>query len=98
MLEIPDVGSVLSIVFVGSVSFLVGLIVGSVAGQHGITVEKQTFRYVLAGIIVLVWVVSILAEIAIASYTTHVFVHGIMGAVAGYLFSEDGINVSIGRR
>jgi hypothetical protein len=40
-------------------------------------------------------VVSIAAEIIIPGYTVSMLVHGIMGAVVGYLFSDDGVTFNI---
>jgi hypothetical protein len=43
-----------------------------------------------------VWAASIVAEIIIPAYTVSVLIHGIMGAVVGYLFSDDGLDINIG--
>jgi hypothetical protein len=52
---------------------------------------------IAVGILVtIVWAVTVTAEILIPAYTVSVLIHGIMGAVVGYLFSEDGITFSLG--
>lgn len=58
--------------------------------------NKSKLRTVVAIAVTLVWVVSIAAEIIVPTYTVSVLIHGIMGAVVGYLFSEDGLTVNIG--
>lgn len=65
----------------------------SVRRHDGKTLSLQ----IIVGLLVTsVWVVSIGAEIIIPAYTVSVLIHGIMGAVVGYLFSEDGFTINIG--
>jgi len=58
---------------------------------------KAQLRLVVGLVVCAMWVISVAAEIIISAYTVSVLVHGIMGAVVGYLFSDDGININIGR-
>jgi uncharacterized membrane protein AbrB (regulator of aidB expression) len=57
---------------------------------------KTKMQIVVGLLVTIVWVVSIAAEIIIPAYSVSVLIHGIMGAVVGYLFSEDGITINIG--
>jgi hypothetical protein len=60
------------------------------------TLENKSRLQIAVGIVVtIVWVVSIAAEIIIPGYTVSMLVHGIMGAVVGYLFSDDGVTFNI---
>ncbi|WP_153952895.1 hypothetical protein [Halosegnis longus] len=43
-----------------------------------------------------IWAMSVGSDIVIATYSTDVLVHGIMGAVTGFLFSEEGLTVNLG--
>jgi uncharacterized membrane protein YdbT with pleckstrin-like domain len=60
------------------------------------TFSRSKLQTAIALAVTLVWIISIVAEIIIPAYTVSVLVHGIMGAVVGYLFSEDGLNINIG--
>lgn len=58
--------------------------------------NNPSVQTAIALLITVVWVVSIAAEIVVPAYTVSMMLHGIMGAVVGYLFSEDGITINIG--
>lgn len=60
--------------------------------------KKAMFKNLIAFLITLAWVASILSEIFISDFHTNFFVHGIMGAVAGYLFGPDAITKVFGRK
>lgn len=64
--------------------------------KHDTELPKTRLQIVVGVLVTIVWVVSIAAEIIIPAYTVSVLVHGIMGAVVGYLFSDDGITFNIG--
>lgn len=79
------------------VLFAAGIVGGWLLTRDGDNIFVRSNLQIAVGIIVaIVWVVSIAAEIIIPAYTVSVLVHGIMGAVVGYLFSEDGIQINIG--
>jgi hypothetical protein len=75
-------------------------IAGGVAGRELATTEtiftRSNLRITVGILVTIVWVGSIVAEIVIPAYTVSVLIHGIMGAVVGYLFSDDGLNINIG--
>lgn len=76
------------------------LIVGAAIGCQ-YTNTKQVFSQsslqIAVGIVVtIVWVSTITVEILITDYTVSVLIHGIMGAVVGYLFSDKNLNITIG--
>jgi len=81
-------------------SIFVALAVGIIVGWQLSTVENvftQSNLKIAVGILVtIMWVASIGAEILIPAYTVSITVHGLMGAIVGYLFSEEGITFNIG--
>lgn len=76
--------------------FIFGISGGYLLTRGDTTFSRSKLQTVIAIAVTLVWIVSIVAEIIIPAYTVSVLVHGIMGAVVGYLFSEDGLTVNIG--
>lgn len=77
--------------------FLFGIAGGWYLSKKHDDKSLKTRLQVVVGVLVsIVWVVSIAAEIIIPAYTVSMLVHGIMGAVVGYLFSDDGITFNIG--
>lgn len=87
-----------TIILVGAVVvLLVGLLAGYLlSSDDNNYFTKKNLRLAVGTIVSIVWVVSIAAEIIIPTYTVSVFIHGIMGAVVGYLFSDKGITFNIG--
>lgn len=77
--------------------FLLGIAGGWMLSRREQT-NGATLRILVGVLVTIVWAVSIAAEIIIPAYTMSVLIHGIMGAVVGYLFSEDGINIRLGNK
>lgn len=75
--------------------FLVGIAGGWVLGRKNVT-RKANLQLAVGTLVTVMWVISIAAEIIIPTYTVSVLVHGIMGAVVGYLFSDKGLTINIG--
>lgn len=76
--------------------FLVGAVGGwFISNKKKDTMTKSNLQIAVGLLVTIMWVVSIVAEILIPAYTVSVLVHAIMGAVVGYLFSEDGLGISI---
>lgn len=75
-------------------------ILGSASGWLITKMSEGTFTrsnlQILVGVLVtIVWVLAIIAEIIIPAYTVSVLIHGIMGAIVGYLFSDDGLSINL---
>lgn len=86
-----------SIFIVGSIAlFLVGLVAGWVITRFRDNSPSPPIQTAIALLITAVWVMAVAAEIVVPAYTVSMMLHGIMGAVVGYLFSEDGITINIG--
>lgn len=77
-------------------AFIIGIIIGRKTPERLGEITKSELRIAIGVLVGVAWAVSIAAEIIIPSYTVSVLIHGIMGAVVGYLFSEDGITFNIG--
>lgn len=78
------------------VLFLFGVIGGWFLSKKENVFTRSNLQIAVGILVTIVWVASIAAEIIIPAYTVSVLVHGIMGAVVGYLFSDDGITFNIG--
>jgi hypothetical protein len=76
--------------------FIAGLLAGWQASTKETIFTHSNLRIAVGILVTIVWVGSIVAEIIIPAYTVSVLIHGIMGAVVGYLFSDDGLNINIG--
>lgn len=74
--------------------FASGYIVSTWVG--GLT--KADMQERIALLITLIWVLSVTADMVVPDYDTAVWIHAIMGGVAGYLFSgEAGLSIFPGR-
>lgn len=77
--------------------FLIGLIIGAVFAETGDgELTKSDIKLFIAIIVTLGWVSAAIAGIVIPAYSVSPLVHGLMGAIVGYFFTEDGINLQIG--
>jgi len=64
--------------------------------KGNIDFTKRKARMAVASLVTIVWLIAVVAGILLPSYTVHLLIHGIMGMVVGYLFSEDGLEINIG--
>lgn len=95
--DTPPMPSTTTLLLLATVTlFIIGIVTGWVAGRRRSKSIKSRLQLIVGLIVTIVWVVSIAAEIVIPTYTVSILIHGIMGAVVGYLFSEDGITINIG--
>jgi hypothetical protein len=77
-------------------AFMVGMLLGWRILNKPEPITQSDLRIAIGALVAVAWTLSIAAEIVIPSYTVSLLVHGIMGAVVGYLFSEDGLTLNIG--
>lgn len=85
------------ILIIGATAILlIGTLIGIYLSRQQEVLTKGSLRVVVGAVVTIVWVVTIGAEILIPAYTVSVLIHGIMGAVVGYLFSDSGITFNIG--
>lgn len=76
--------------------FLMGTGAGWALTRLRGTYASPPVQIAIALLITIVWVVAVAAEILVPAYTVSMMLHGIMGAVVGYLFSEEGITINVG--
>lgn len=76
--------------------FLVGTGAGWALTRLRAKCASPPVQIAIALLITIAWVVAVAAEILVPAYTVSMMLHGIMGAVVGYLFSEDGITINVG--
>lgn len=88
--------TLLVIVVVANVAFIVGMLMGWRVLSKPEPITQSDLRIAIGALVSIAWTLSIAAEIVIPSYTVSLLIHGIMGAVVGYLFSEDGLTLNIG--
>lgn len=71
--------------------FLIGGAGGWMLATKSISAKESHLQLIVGLLVTIVWVISIAAGIIIPSYSVSTLIHAIMGAVVGYLFSEDGL-------
>lgn len=69
--------------------FIVGFTSGFLASAYVRSADDASVRRSIAFLITFVWILTILTSIFVPTYETPLAVHGVMGAVAGYLFAKD---------
>lgn len=57
--------------------------------------DRPEMRRTIALLITLLWMLSVLAGMLVVEYRTSAFVHGMMGAVAAYLFKDEAGEISL---
>lgn len=76
------------------IGFVLGLLVGYSLGRFLRNNNmKHWERSVITLAVLLVWVISVFADILVDSYSTPTAVHAIMGIVAGYFFEGNLVDV-----
>lgn len=83
------------------VTFVAGFGVGSIYGwkmaSQSISIDEKMFRRIVSALITITWILAVGSDILLASYNMPIALHGIMGATAGYLFSDGGLDITIGQ-
>lgn len=86
-----------TIFLLGSLAlFILGTVLGWQVSTREDALTRSNLQIAVGILVTIVWVATVAAGILIPAYTTSVLIHGIMGAVVGYLFSDDGLNINIG--
>lgn len=84
-------------VIVAVLSFAIGVGVGWHLSEDVELVTRERLQRTIALLVTTVWTISVLSDILLVNYSTPLVLYGIMGAVAGYLFSDDGLTINIGK-
>jgi uncharacterized membrane protein len=79
-----------------AIIFIFGAILGIQFSTEDDIFTQSNLQIAVGILVTIMWVASIAAEITMTSYTASIPVHGLMGAVVGYFFSEDGLSINIG--
>lgn len=66
--------------------FILGLAIGFVAGREYAGEMDEDMRWRVGYLIVFAWFISTVATIVVPDYQTSIWLHAMMGTVAGYLF------------
>lgn len=81
--------TIVEIMGVAIISFVIGFAIGFLVGWISPTTDKTNIQLWIAVFITIIWAVSVIATIAVPSYETSIWVHGIMGGISGYLFGVE---------
>lgn len=73
--------------------FIAGNLIGFIIGwfSHSYVGKKKienSERTVISFVVLMIWVVSTLYDIASTEYTTPFAIHGIFGAIVGYFYQQ----------
>lgn len=80
--------SLIEVITITIISFVIGFGIGFLVSQQAIQ-NGGDIRMRVAVFITLIWAISVLATIAVPGYETSIWIHAIMGAIAGYLFGVE---------
>lgn len=78
--------------------FSVGLLIGWLYTRDSEVTTRNKIKWMVAVVITLGWISATAAGIFIAGYTVSPMLHALMGAIVGYFFTEDGINLNFGEK
>ncbi len=84
------------LILVSITLFFVGLLIGWLYTRDSTLGTKDKVKWMVAVVITLGWISATTAGIFIAGYTVSPMLHALMGAIVGYFFTEDGVNLNIG--
>jgi len=76
--------------------FALGLGIGYIYSDDSKRTSVERVRTAIAIVVTVIWVVTVVAGVLIPTYTTSMFIHGIMGLVAGFFFADKGLDINIG--
>jgi hypothetical protein len=85
-----------TIILVSVTLFSVGIVIGYLVSRESDATTRARLRTMIAIVVTLGWISATVAGILITSYTVSPLLHGLMGAVVGYFFTEDGYTFNIG--
>jgi len=74
-----------------------GIVIGWILTKDSENTSKEKLKIGIAIAVTIIWMITVISEIIISSYSISPIIHAIMGAVVGYFFTEDGLNVSVGK-
>ncbi len=85
-----------AIILLALILFQVGLAVGWILSNQSNVTTKSKLKTMVAIVVTLGWLAATIAGIIIPDYSVSPLLHALMGAIVGYFFTEDGLNLNIG--
>jgi len=86
-----------TIILISTTLFSIGLLLGWLYSKDSEATTESKVKLMVAVTISLGWISATTAGIFIAGYSVSPLLHGLMGAIVGYFFTEDGVTFNIGR-
>lgn len=84
-----------TVLLVSVATFSLGFLLGWISSSRKDLKTNMKIRIMVAVVITLVWLFTTVAGIIVASYTVSPLIHGLMGAIVGYFFTEDGLSIEL---
>lgn len=85
-----------TIILLAIAPFCIGLLIGWIMSNHEELTAQHKLKTMVAVVVTLGWISATMAGILIATYSVSPLLHALMGAIVGYFFTDDGINLDIG--
>jgi hypothetical protein len=78
------------------VVFSLGFGIGYLYSRDSEKTSQERIRMFITVVVTVMWMIAISADIVITGYTVGPLIHAIMGAIVGYFFAEQGLDINIG--
>jgi len=85
-----------TLILVSVTLFQIGIIIGWIVSRDSKSTTRAKLQTMVAIVVTLGWMSATMAGILVTAYTVSPLMHGLMGAVVGYFFTEKGITFNIG--
>jgi hypothetical protein len=85
-----------TIILLAITLFCLGILLGWVMSNHAELSAQHKLKTMVAIVVTLGWITATISGILIATYTVSPLLHALMGAIVGYFFTDDGINLDVG--
>lgn len=72
---------------------IVALVAGWVHNNGNQEKVQRRIRTVLSLVVTSVWIATVVADMLFTGYSVSPLLHGIMGAIVGYFFTSDGLDL-----
>lgn len=85
----------LYILAIAGSAFVIGLGVGWVLTKDSELSQKSKLKTGISIVVTIVWLIAVIADIFMTAYTLSPLIHGIMGAIVGYFFTDGDTDLSL---
>lgn len=79
---------------VGS-AFVIGLGIGWILTRDSDISQRSKLKTGISIVVTIVWLIAVIADIFVSAYTLSPLIHGIMGAIVGYFFTDGDTDISL---